>query len=92
MFDNGLGSIETVACCGDGSSIPWYRMVLGKVHKMKCPHCNFELIVDPIYDWGSEGKMMRHVLIEHTIRDFVKEWIDNEQARPVNERNRIVFG
>jgi hypothetical protein len=31
VFDNGLGSFEVVTSGGNGSSIPWHRMVLGKI-------------------------------------------------------------
>ena len=34
MSDNRMGSTETVACCSNGFVVPWYRLVLGKVHKM----------------------------------------------------------
>lgn len=37
----------------------------------KCPYCKFYITIDPISDWGSEGKMLRHILFEHEIKDFI---------------------
>lgn len=41
---------------------------------IKCPHCDFEIVIDPIYNWGVEGKMLRHIL-EHDIENYIKQLI-----------------